>query len=80
MKTAYLFSGQGSQYVGMNRIFPKNYTDLASHFFELSNKILNYNIYDIIKNGPEDKLNNTKYTCFTSKEYTNCKQVPLVVL
>ena len=62
MKIAYLFSGQGSQYVGMNTIFPIHHNEQALYFFELSNKILGYNIYDIIMNGPENKLNNTKYT------------------
>ena len=39
MKTAYLFSGQGSQYIGMEKIFPKHYQDKAAYFFELSRRI-----------------------------------------
>ena len=62
MKTALLFSGQGSQYIGMDELLSKNYGKIAHHFLHLSNTILGYNIYDIISNGPIEKINNTKYT------------------
>ena len=61
MKKAYLFSGQGSQYIGMEKIF-ENYTNISNHFFTKSEKILGYNILDIISNGDSETLNNTKYT------------------
>ena len=39
MKKAYLFSGQGSQYIGMEKIF-ENYTNISNHFFTKSEETL----------------------------------------
>ena len=61
MNLAYLFSGQGSQYVGMHKIFI-DYKSYSEKYFKISNELLGYNILDIIKNGPLEKINNTKYT------------------
>ena len=61
MKIAYIFSGQGSQYIGMHKIF-QDYSSYSQKYFKLSREILGYDIYKIIKEGPLEKLNNTKYT------------------
>tara|TARA_Y100001970_G_scaffold259235_1_gene339959 strand:+ start:1732 stop:2631 length:900 start_codon:yes stop_codon:yes gene_type:complete len=61
MKKAYIYSGQGSQYIGMDQLF-NNYSNHADKYFKISKEILGYDIEKIINNGPTEKLNNTKYT------------------
>ena len=61
MKRAHIFSGQGSQYIGMDKLF-NNYSKYADKYFSISEEILGYNIRNIISDGPSEKLNNTKYT------------------
>jgi malonyl CoA-acyl carrier protein transacylase len=61
MNVAYIFSGQGSQYIGMHKIFDK-YPSHSEKYFKLSENILGYNICKIIEEGPVDKINNTKFT------------------
>ena len=61
MKVAYIFSGQGSQYIGMQKIFEK-YPSQSEKYFKISEDILGYNIYKIIEDGPVEKINSTKYT------------------
>ena len=61
MKIAYIFSGQGSQYIGMQSIF-NNYPAYSKKYFNIAKEVLGYDIYNIIKKGPETKLNATKYT------------------
>ncbi len=59
MKVAYLFPGQGSQYVGMGKDLHQNF-DLAKKIFEKANEILKTNLSHIIFQGPESVLNNTE--------------------
>lgn len=60
MKKVLMFSGQGSQYVGMGEEFYNNY-EVAKNVIDSADKILGYSIKDIMF-GNEKLLNNTLYT------------------
>ncbi len=61
MSTAYLFPGQGSQFVGMG----KDHFDSNVEFktlAESANEILGIDLTGIMFDGPEDKLKQTEFT------------------
>jgi len=61
LKTAWIFPGQGSQYIGMGEdLYEKS--ELAKEYFKISKEILDFDIKSIMHNGPDDLLNRTKYT------------------
>ena len=61
MKSAWIFPGQASQYVGMGKdIF--DHTDLGKHYFECANDVMECDIQSIIFYGPKEKLKQTQYT------------------
>jgi [acyl-carrier-protein] S-malonyltransferase len=59
MKSAFLFPGQGSQYIGMGKDFFDTFS-IARQTFEEAEDILTCKISDIIFNGPIEKLTQTK--------------------
>jgi [acyl-carrier-protein] S-malonyltransferase len=61
MKTALLFSGQGSQYVGMLKDIHDKYHE-ARELINKADEILGYKISDICFNGPAEKLKETRFT------------------
>jgi [acyl-carrier-protein] S-malonyltransferase len=61
MKNVALFSGQGSQYVGMLSDY-YDQSKIARSYIDKSNELLKYSISDICFNGPADKLKETRYT------------------
>ena len=61
MKIAFVFPGQGSQFVGMGKDFYDHYSE-ARNLFEEANEILQYDISRICFNGPEDTLRLTENT------------------
>jgi [acyl-carrier-protein] S-malonyltransferase len=60
MKTAFLFSGQGAQYLGMGSDLYEEYKIVRDTFDEAS-EVLGYDLKNLIDNEQE-KLNETKYT------------------
>ncbi|WP_192821350.1 ACP S-malonyltransferase [Rufibacter sp. LB8] len=58
---AYVFPGQGSQFVGMGKDLYDQY-DLAKEMFERANDILGFKITDILFNGTDEELKQTKVT------------------
>jgi len=61
MKKAFIFPGQGSQFVGMAKDLYESDDKIASRFKE-ADDILGYSLTDIMFNGPEDVLKQTVHT------------------
>lgn len=59
--TAWLFPGQGAQFVGMAKDVIELYPQAAA-LFARANDILGYDLQDLCINGPEDKLNATTFS------------------
>lgn len=58
---AFVFPGQGAQFVGMGKdLYDSN--PLAKELFEKANDILGYRITDIMFNGTDEELKQTKVT------------------
>ena len=58
MTTAFLFPGQGSQFLGM---LNESGSEVRESFEEAS-EALGYDLWSLTQNGPEDQLNQTEFT------------------
>jgi [acyl-carrier-protein] S-malonyltransferase len=61
MALAFIFPGQGSQSVGMLADLGSEYSVVKDTFDSASN-VLGYDLWNIVQQGPEDKLNQTDVT------------------
>ncbi|MDE3058023.1 MAG: ACP S-malonyltransferase [Bacteroidota bacterium] len=59
--TAYIFSGQGSQYIGMGKGLYAQFP-VAKEMFDRADELLGFALSKICFEGPEDKLKQTKNT------------------
>ncbi|MDD5492305.1 MAG: ACP S-malonyltransferase [bacterium] len=60
-KIAFMFPGQGAQYVGMGQELNAKY-ELARILFDQANKILGYDLTKVMFEGPIETLTQTQYT------------------
>ena len=58
---AVVFPGQGSQSVGMLKAFAETSEEVEKTFQQAS-EVLGYDLWDVVCNGPEDRLNQTEIT------------------
>ncbi len=61
MKTAYVFPGQGAQFVGMGKSLYDNYPE-ARELFETANEVLGFSLTDTLFSGTDEELKQTKVT------------------
>ena len=61
MKHAFVFPGQGAQFPGMGKAYYEN-SSFAKKIFEQANQLLGFRISDVMFNGSEEDLKQTKIT------------------
>lgn len=61
MKKAYIFPGQGSQFVSMGKDLYEQHEEVKQ-LFDKANEILGFNITEIMFNGTDEELKQTKVT------------------
>ena len=61
MTLSFVFPGQGSQSVGMLADLANEYP-VVKQTFDAASTALGYDLWDVVQNGPEDKLNQTDIT------------------
>ena len=61
MTLAFVFPGQGSQSMGMLDALANEFTDVEKTF-RAASEMLGYDLWDIVQNGPAEKLNSTDIT------------------
>ncbi len=60
MKTAFLFSGQGSQYPVMGKELFEAYPEKAKTIIEAADKTLDFDLWSLIQNGSAEELAQTR--------------------
>ena len=60
-KIAFLFPGQGAQYPGMGKELYDKY-EVVKNVLDKVNESVNFDLLNIIFNGPEEELNKTENT------------------
>lgn len=61
MSVAFVFPGQGSQSVGMLSDLAASHVEVTGTFEEAS-RVLGYDLWDLVCNGPQERLNQTEQT------------------
>ena len=61
MSTAFIFPGQGSQSIGMMNVLAESSKVIQDTFTEASSA-LGYDLWELVTDGPAEKLNSTEYT------------------
>jgi len=61
MKTAFVFPGQGAQYIGMAMDYVEKYPEVKQILLDFDSKH-GTDLYNIMKNGPEEALKETRFT------------------
>lgn len=58
---AFVFPGQGSQSVGMLAGLAETYPEVEATF-RVASDVLGCDLWDLVRNGPEERLNSTQFT------------------